>query len=162
MNYKSRQDGNSLTFRILQVNKFTQIYWGAQMTGQAQLHHVGIAVERIDDALRFYQDVLGMSPGEETNTDGARILHLHSPTAEIELLEPCAGDGPIGKFIKKHGPGIHHICMKVPNLKAALDSAREKGYDLIDSEPRVGSLGRMVAFIHPKSTDGILIELTEG
>ncbi len=130
-------------------------------TDRPVIAHVGIAVESIDTALCFYQDVLGMVPGPEEVADGARIVSLHFGGAEVELLEPRAADSPIARFLAKRGPGIHHICYRVPDLDQALAACRAQGYRLVDEQPRSGAGGRRIAFIHPKSTAGILIELTE-
>jgi methylmalonyl-CoA/ethylmalonyl-CoA epimerase len=123
--------------------------------------HLGIAVESIDSALAFYRDVLGMTPRTTEHLDGARIVHLDFGGAEVELLEPTDPDSPIGRFLARRGAGIHHICYRVPDLDAALAACRERGYTLIDQVPRLGAGGCRIAFVHPKATDGILIELTE-
>ena len=123
--------------------------------------HLGIAVENIDAALRFYRDVLGMAPRATETVDGARIVHLDFGATEVELLEPAEPDSPIGRFLARRGPGIHHVCYRVADLDAALDACRAQGYTLIDQQPRTGAGGCRIAFVHPKATDGILIELTE-
>lgn len=123
--------------------------------------HVGIAVPDVDAALPFYRDVLGLTPHPPETADGARIVALPFGDAEIELLAPLEAESPIAKFLAKRGPGIHHICYRVPDLDAALVACREAGYRLIDDVPRRGAGGRRIAFIHPKATAGILLELTE-
>ena len=123
--------------------------------------HIGIAVENIDDALAFYRDVLGIVPHLEDEADGARIVSLPFGGTEVELLEPIGPDGPIAKFIAKRGPGIHHICYRVADLEAALAECQRLGYRLVDQTPRYGAGGRRIAFLHPKTTAGILLELTE-
>jgi methylmalonyl-CoA epimerase len=123
--------------------------------------HLGIAVESVDTALRFYRDVLGLTPRGTELIDGARIAHLDFGGAEVELLEPVVPDSPIGRFLARRGPGIHHVCYRVADLDAALSACRSAGYALIDEQPRLGAGDRRIAFIHPKTTDGILIELTE-
>ncbi len=123
--------------------------------------HIGIAVTDVDAALAFYRDVLGIEAHSRDEVDGARIVHLDFDSAEVELLEPLREDSPIAKFLVRRGPGIHHICYRVADLDQALDACRARGYTLIDDEPRIGAGGRRIAFIHPKSTNGILIELTE-
>jgi methylmalonyl-CoA/ethylmalonyl-CoA epimerase len=123
--------------------------------------HVGIAVPDLDQALAFYRDVLGLEPHPPEVADGATILSLPLGDSNVELLAPLSPDSPIGKFLAKRGPGIHHICYRVPDLDAALESCRAAGYRLIDEVPRVGAAGRRVAFIHPKATGGILLELTD-
>jgi methylmalonyl-CoA/ethylmalonyl-CoA epimerase len=126
-----------------------------------RLAHVGIAVASIADALPFYRDVLGLSPGHPETADGATIVSLHLGDVDVELLEPQDAASPIGKFLAKRGPGIHHVCYRVPDLSAALDRCRAAGYRLVDETPRVGAGGRRIAFLHPKTTAGILLELTE-
>jgi methylmalonyl-CoA epimerase len=123
--------------------------------------HVGLAVASIESALAFYRDVLGLSPGEPETVDAARIVSLALGESEVELLEPLDADGPIAKFLARRGPGIHHIAYRVPDLEAALSTCRALGYRLIDEQPRIGQGGKRVAFVHPKATAGILIELTE-
>lgn len=123
--------------------------------------HIGLAVTSIESALGFYRDVLGLAPGEPETVDGARIVSLPFGDSEVELLEPDDADGPIAKFLARRGPGIHHVAYRVPDLDAALRACSTQGYSLIDEAPRRGQGGKRVAFIHPKATAGILIELTE-
>ena len=123
--------------------------------------HVGIAVTDIREALGFYQDILGIDPEPETNADGAAIVSVRVGDVEIEFMRPTAHDGPVAKFLEKRGPGIHHISLQVPDLAAALSECQRYGYRLIDKKPRPGAGGRPVAFVHPKATGGILLELTE-
>jgi len=123
--------------------------------------HVGIAVTSITDALPFYRDVLGMSPGHPETADGARIVSLHFGPVDVELLEPSDPASPIARFLAKRGPGIHHVCYRVPDLDAALTRCKAAGYRLVDETPRRGAGGRRIAFLHPTSTNGILLELTE-
>ena len=126
-----------------------------------RIAHVGIAVPRIADALPFYRDVLGLEPGQPELSDGAAIVSLALGDVHVELLEPRDPDGPIAKFLARRGPGIHHICYRVPDLDAALARCRSAGYRLVDETPRRGVSGRRIAFVHPKATAGILLELTE-
>jgi methylmalonyl-CoA/ethylmalonyl-CoA epimerase len=128
---------------------------------RARIAHVGIAVSDLDAALAFYRDVLGIQPHPPEEADGATILSLPFGESEIELMVPTAADTPVGRFLAKRGPGIHHICYHVPDLDAAIRACRAAGYHLIDEEPRPGAAGRRVAFIHPKATGGILLELTD-
>ena len=123
--------------------------------------HVGIAVTSIDEALGFYRDVLGLVPGRPESADGATIVSLHLGPVDVELLEPRDPASPVAKFLAKRGPGIHHVCYRVPDLDAALERCRAAGYRLIDETPRRGAGGRRIAFVHPKTTNGILLELTE-
>jgi methylmalonyl-CoA/ethylmalonyl-CoA epimerase len=122
---------------------------------------VGIAVTDLDDALAFYRDVLGLQPHPPEEADGATIVSLPFGESEVELLAPLRTDSPIAKFLERRGPGIHHICYRVPDLDAALASCRQAGYRLVDEVPRTGAGGRRIAFVHPKATAGILLELTE-
>jgi len=123
--------------------------------------HVGIAVTSITEALAFYRDVLGVSPGRPETVDGATIVSLDVGGVDVELLEPSDPDSPVAKFLAKRGPGIHHICYRVPDLDTALERCRTAGYQLVDATPRRGAGGRRIAFVHPKTTNGILLELTE-
>ena len=131
------------------------------MSDQPRIAHIGVAVENLADALAFYRDVLGLVPRAPESADGATIVSLPFGGPEVELLEPAAPDGPIARFLARRGPGIHHICYEVADLDAALRRCREAGYRLVDETPRNGAHGRRIAFVHPKSTAGILIELTE-
>ncbi len=123
--------------------------------------HVGIAVPSIAAAVPFYRDVLGIVPDAPETADGATIVNLHLGDVDVELLEPQGADSPVGKFLARRGPGIHHICYRVLDLDAALARCRAAGYRLIDERPRPGAGGRRVAFLHPQSTAGILLELTD-
>jgi len=123
--------------------------------------HVGIAVTSITEALTFYRDVLGLTPGRPETADGATIVSLHFGDVDVELLEPSDPQGPVAKFLAKRGPGIHHVCYRVSNLEATLARCRAAGYQPIDETPRRGTGGRRIAFLHPKTTNGILLELTE-
>ncbi len=131
------------------------------MPPSARLAHVGIAVPNVDTALRFYRDILGITPPAPEEADGARIVSLPFGDSEVELLEPVDPEGPIARFLARRGPGIHHICYRVPDLDQALNACRGAGYQLIDDTPRQGAGGRRIAFVHPKATAGILLELTE-
>jgi methylmalonyl-CoA/ethylmalonyl-CoA epimerase len=126
-----------------------------------RIAHVGIAVADLESALAFYRDVLGLEPHQPETVDGATIVALSFGDAEVELLAPVEADSPIGKFLARRGPGIHHICYRVPDLDAALEACRKAGYRLVDEVPRKGAAGRRIAFVHPKATAGILLELTD-
>ena len=128
---------------------------------QPTIAHIGIAVPNVEAAQRFYRDVLAVPSRGPEEVDGARIVHLDFGESEVELLEPSDPNSPIAKFLARHGPGIHHICYRVADLDAALADCRTQGYRLVDDVPRRGAGGCRIAFVHPKSTDGILIELTE-
>ncbi|MBK7924566.1 MAG: methylmalonyl-CoA epimerase [Gemmatimonadetes bacterium] len=131
------------------------------MPSAPRIAHLGVAVESIEAALAFYRDVLGLTPGPPEEADGARIVSLPFGDSAVELLEPRAPDSPIAKFLARRGPGIHHVCYRVPDLEAALAACRAAGYRLVDEVPRTGAGGHRIAFVHPKATAGILIELTE-
>ncbi len=131
------------------------------MADLPRIPHVGIAVPDIGAALAFYRDVLGLEPHPPETADGATIVSLSFGESEVELLAPADADGPIAKFLAKRGPGIHHVCYRVADLDAALAACRTAGYRLIDEAPRTGAGGRRIAFVHPKATAGILLELTE-
>jgi methylmalonyl-CoA/ethylmalonyl-CoA epimerase len=122
--------------------------------------HIGLAVRDLS-AVAFYRDILGAEPGPAQTADGATIVSLPLGEVDIELLVPNAPDSPVGKFLERRGPGIHHICFRVPNLEQAMDACRRHGYQLVDDTPRAGAGGRRIAFIHPRATAGILLELTE-
>jgi methylmalonyl-CoA/ethylmalonyl-CoA epimerase len=126
-----------------------------------RIAHVGIAVPDLEAALAFYRDVLGLVPHPPEVADGATILSLPFGESEVELLAPLTPDSPVAKFLAKRGPGIHHICYRVPDLDAALEACRKAGYRLVDQVPRRGAAGRRIAFVHPKATAGILLELTD-
>jgi methylmalonyl-CoA/ethylmalonyl-CoA epimerase len=123
--------------------------------------HVGIAVTDIESALAFYRDVLGLEPAPPETSDGATIVGLAFGDVDVELLTSNEPETPIGRFLARRGPGIHHICYRVADLDAALEACRANGYRLIDERPRRGAGGHRIAFVHPKTTSGILIELTE-
>jgi methylmalonyl-CoA epimerase len=131
------------------------------MTEAPRIAHVGVAVSDLEAALAFYRDVLGLQPHPAETADGATIIALSLGESQIELLAPDQPGSPIAKFLERRGPGIHHICYRVPDLDVALAACRTHGYRLIDASPRRGAGGRRIAFLHPKSTSGILLELTE-
>ncbi|HEY7614549.1 MAG TPA: methylmalonyl-CoA epimerase [Gemmatimonadales bacterium] len=131
------------------------------MAALPRIAHVGIAVPDIDTALAFYRDVLGLDPRAPETADGATIVSLPFGESEVELLAPRDADGPIARFLARRGPGIHHVCYRVADLDSALAACRAAGYQLIDEIPRTGAGGRRIAFVHPKATAGILLELTE-
>jgi methylmalonyl-CoA/ethylmalonyl-CoA epimerase len=126
-----------------------------------KISHVGLAVRSIAEALPFYREILGLEEESLADTDGARIAGVDAGGTLVELLEAEREDSPIARFIARRGPGIHHICFAVDDLDATMERCREKGVKLIDETPRVGAEGKRIAFLHPASTAGILIELTE-
>ena len=127
----------------------------------ARIAHIGIAVRAIDELLPFYRELLGLDDHPLENSDGARIAGLSAGDSLVELLESTSPDSPISRFIDRRGPGIHHICFAVHDLDDVLARCRAKGIKLIDETPRMGAEGKRIAFLHPASTGGVLIELTE-
>jgi methylmalonyl-CoA/ethylmalonyl-CoA epimerase len=126
-----------------------------------RIAHIGLAVSSVDQLLPFYRDVLGMHEVPLDNADGARIAGVSAGESLVELLEPITPDTPIGKFIAKRGPGIHHICFAVDDIDAMLARCKSHGIRLIDEVPRIGAEGKRIAFLHPASTAGVLVELSE-
>jgi len=126
-----------------------------------RISHLGIAVESLEAVLPFYRDVLGMPETPIDNADGAQIKALVAGEALVELMEPMKSDSPVGKFLTKRGPGLHHICFSVDDIDAALARCKAHGVQLIDEVPRIGAEGKRIAFLHPKSTAGVLVELSE-
>ncbi len=127
----------------------------------ARIAHIGIAVSGLANSVSFYRDVLGLTEVPLDDADGAKIVGLAAGPSLIELLEATSPDSPIGKFVDKRGPGIHHVCFAVDDLEATLARCRAFGIRLIDEQPRVGAEGKRIAFLHPASTSGVLVELTE-
>ena len=125
--------------------------------------HIGIAVHSIDEALSFWQNTLGIqcTGVEEVAEQKVKTAFLPLGDTEIELLEATSEDSPVAKFIEKKGEGIHHLALRVDDLEAALAELKEKGMRLIDETPRYGAGGARIAFVHPKATGGILLELSE-
>jgi methylmalonyl-CoA epimerase len=128
-----------------------------------KLDHIGIATHGIEEALALWRDALGLEidSTEEVLDQGVRVAMLPIGETHIELLEPLSKDSPVGKFLEKRGPGIHHIAIIVKDINASLAQLKEKGARLIDETPRVGAGGCRVAFIHPASTNGVLLELVQ-
>jgi methylmalonyl-CoA/ethylmalonyl-CoA epimerase len=126
-----------------------------------RIAHVGLAVRSVGDLLPLFRDVLGMPETALSDADGARIAGLEAGEALVELLEPKTPDSPIDRFITRRGPGIHHICFFVADLDATLERCRAAGVRLIDETPRIGAEGKRIAFLHPASTSGVLVELSE-
>jgi methylmalonyl-CoA/ethylmalonyl-CoA epimerase len=127
----------------------------------ARLSHVGVAVRSLDEAVGFYRDILGLAPGPPATADGATVVPVAAGGAAVELLASSDPASPIGRYLARHGPGIHHLCFRVPDLDRALARCREAGYQLLDQAPRPGAHGRRIAFLHPKATGGILLELSD-
>ncbi len=128
-----------------------------------KIQHLGVAVGSIEDALSFWRDGLGLELHEieVVEDQGVRVAMLPIGESRIELLEATGEDTPVGKFIAKRGAGIHHLCIEVENIAAKLAELKAKNVRLIDEQPRIGAGGALVAFVHPASTGGVLIELTQ-
>ena len=128
-----------------------------------KIDHIGIATRGIDEAAKFYRDVLGLEVAEteEVPEQKVRVAMLPIGESRIELLEATSDDSPISRFLEKRGPGIHHIAVRVDDIQAALTDLKQKGARLIDQEPRQGAGGCLVAFVHPSSTGGVLLELVQ-
>ena len=126
----------------------------------SHLEHIGIAVKNLDESIKFYENTLGLKCYgiEEINDQKVKTAFFKLGDTKIELLETTEPDGPIGKFIEKKGEGIHHIALAVDNVENSIMEAESKGIQLIDNKPRPGAEGFEIAFLHPKSTGGILIE----
>ena len=125
-----------------------------------RIAHVGIAVRDLAAILPFYRDVLGMPEVPLDDADGARIAGLAAGESLVELLEAARPDSPIGRFVEKRGPGIHHICFAVDDIDDALARCRAAGVRLLDETPRLGAEGKRIAFLHPSATAGVLVELS--
>jgi methylmalonyl-CoA epimerase len=128
-----------------------------------KLDHIGIATAEIEQSLAVWRDALGLSVDstDEVTEQGVKVAMLAVGETHIELLEPLSAESPVGKFLQKRGPGIHHIALRVSNIREALSDLKAKGARLIDETPRVGANGCLVAFIHPSATNGVLLELVE-
>ena len=128
-----------------------------------KINHVGIATNGIDEALAFWSDALGLDHvhTEVVEDQKVRVAMLPIGKSRIELLEPTSVESPISKFLEKRGGGIHHIAVEVDDIEASLRKLKEKGMRLIDEEPRIGAEGCLVAFIHPSSANGVLLELVQ-
>lgn len=129
----------------------------------SKIDHVGIAVSNLDEARKFYENVLGIKVTATEEVAEQKVVTAFLPLgeSEIELLAPTAPDSPIARFIEKRGEGIQHIALRVDNIEAALEQLKAAGVRLIDQEPRRGAGGARIAFIHPKATGGVLLEISE-
>jgi methylmalonyl-CoA/ethylmalonyl-CoA epimerase len=126
-----------------------------------RVSHIGIAVEALSESLPFFRDVLELTEVALDDADGANIAGFSAGEPLVELLEADDPASPIGRFVAKRGPGIHHICFSVDDLDDTLDRCRKAGIELIDEEPRIGAEGKRIAFLHPRSTGGVLVELSD-
>ena len=129
----------------------------------SHIEHIGIAVKNLDEAIKFYEEIFGLKcyAVEEVTDQKVKTAFFQVGQTKVELMESTDPEGPIGKFIEKRGEGIHHIAFAMKGLQSSLDELREKGIRLIDEKARKGAEGLNIAFIHPKDTQGVLIELCE-
>ena len=128
-----------------------------------KIEHIGIATRSIEEALGFWRDALGLEVRhtETVEGQGVRVAMLPAGEPRVELLEPTGPDTPVAKFLEKRGPGLHHIAVRVADIRAALARLKSGGARLIDEEPRVGAGGCLVAFVHPAAAGGVLLELVQ-
>lgn len=128
-----------------------------------KIDHLGIATRRLDDALSFWRDALGLElvETEEVAEQKVRVAMLPVGESRVELLEPTSDDSPVAKFIAKRGTGVHHIAVRVKDIRESMARLKERGARLIDETPRTGAGGCLVAFVHPSSANGVLLELVE-
>lgn len=133
------------------------------MSGDIKVHHIAIAVDDIDQSLAFWRDALGLTLGgvDDVPEQKAKVAFLEAGAAHVELVEPTADDTGVARFLEQRGGGIHHLCLEVDDIDAALASLKAKGVRLINEQPLTRENGRRYAFIHPKSTGGVLLELYE-
>jgi methylmalonyl-CoA/ethylmalonyl-CoA epimerase len=133
------------------------------MSPVKQINHVAIVVEDIDAALQFWRDGLGLEVAHVEDVPGQDSIVAFLPTgdAEVELVKPTSVDSGVSRFLKERGPGMHHICFEVDDILAYITRLRENGIELINEEPVIGTGGKLIAFIHPTSTHGVLVELYE-
>jgi methylmalonyl-CoA/ethylmalonyl-CoA epimerase len=128
-----------------------------------KIDHIGIAVKSIEESLKFYENVLGLKAAgtEVVAEQKVKVAFLPTGDSEVELLEATSEDSPVAKFIEKNGEGIQHIAYRVDNVEAAIEEMKAQGMRMIDEKPRYGAGGAKIAFCHPKSTGGVLVELCQ-
>lgn len=128
-----------------------------------RIDHIAIAVDNLEESMRFYKETLGLDciTVEVVEEQGVTVAKFDIGNTHIELLEPLGPDTPVGKFIAKKGGGLHHICVGVDSIEDELGKLKDKGVKLIDEKPRTGADGAAIAFVHPKSTGGVLLELSQ-
>jgi methylmalonyl-CoA/ethylmalonyl-CoA epimerase len=128
-----------------------------------RIHHIGVAVADLDASIRLYTSALGAELVQRATNEkeGLEAAFLRVGDGEIELMAPLRDDSPVGKFMAKRGPGLHHVAYGVTDIDESLAEARDAGLELIDNEPRVGMHGTRIAFVHPKSLEGVLTELVQ-
>ena len=128
-----------------------------------KVDHIGVATRSIEEALKFWRDALGLEVKhtETVEEQGVHVAMLPAGEPRVELLEPTGPASPVAKFLEKRGPGIHHVAVRVKDIRASLARLKSEGARLIDEEPRVGAGGCLVAFVHPSASGGVLLELVE-
>ena len=133
------------------------------MSAQMKVDHIGIATRSIEESLKFWRDALGLEVKntETVEEQGVNVAMLPAGEPRVELLEPTGPASPVAKFLEKRGPGIHHVAVRVKDIRASLARLKREGARLIDEEPRVGAGGCLVAFVHPAASGGVLLELVE-
>jgi methylmalonyl-CoA/ethylmalonyl-CoA epimerase len=130
---------------------------------RVKVDHIAIAVTNLEESLAFYRDQFGLdcTQVEVVEEQGVVVAKLDLGNVHIELLEPMKPDTPVGKFIQQRGPGLHHICVAVNSIKDEIANLKNHGARMIDNEPKIGAGGAQIAFVHPKSTGGVLLELSQ-
>ncbi len=128
-----------------------------------RIHHIGVAVTDMDESIRLYTSTFGAELVQRTvsEADGLEAAFMRTGEGEVELLRPTREESPVGKFLARRGPGLHHVAYAVTDIDRALEEARAAGLELIDQEPRVGLHGSRIAFLHPRTMGGVLTELVE-
>jgi methylmalonyl-CoA/ethylmalonyl-CoA epimerase len=128
-----------------------------------RIHHVGVAVANLDESIALYESLFEakLMHRARSEKEGLEAAFLRVGEAEVELMAPIRDDSPVGKFVARRGPGLHHVAYAVPDIEKSLAGAREMGLELIDAEPRLGMHGSRIAFVHPKSVGGVLTEFVE-
>jgi methylmalonyl-CoA epimerase len=149
--------------RFAEIEKVLSELPAADLPLSEGLDHIGLAVESLEESLPLYRDLLGLPLlyEETVASDGVRVAVLELGGGHLELLEPTGPDSPVGRFLEKRGPGIHHVAMRVKNCATAIAAAQAAGYRLLDEKPRPGAGGKQIAFVHPRSTGGVLLELCQ-
>ncbi len=126
------------------------------------IDHIGIAVADLKESVRLYQALgLQVAGTQEVPEEGVRVAFLPAGESRIELLEPLGEESPVARFLKRRGPGIHHLCIRVADIDAAMDRLQKAGFELLSDQPRAGAEGARVCFVHPRSAGGVLLELAE-
>jgi methylmalonyl-CoA/ethylmalonyl-CoA epimerase len=128
-----------------------------------RIDHIGVATDDLDGAIELYEETLGMpiAHRETVESQGVEAVLLDVGDGHVELLRPLGPETPVGRYLERQGPGLHHVAYAVDDIEGVLDSLKEAGVELIDAEPRIGIRDSRVAFVHPKSTGGVLTELVE-